>query len=217
MPNFDFMNTKDRILNAALTLFNKDGYTNVSSKTISEELSMSYGNLCYHFPKKDDIVLRLHQNLLDEMDETLENLEGEIFEFDFMLRSLKELMDLTYKYRFFLLNSHDITIKYPKIKEKTIERSKAYHTVIYRIAIFLVENGYMYPTNDDKLLRKKIHGLLIIFNSWIVDYSVFYENSSEENKVESTYYIQLLFSMIQSSLTKKGKDSFASVYLSVLS
>ncbi|OSY89533.1 hypothetical protein WH52_02555 [Tenacibaculum holothuriorum] len=211
------MNTKDRILNAALILFNKEGYTNVSSKSISEEMGISYGNLCYHFPKKDDIVLRLHQNFLDEMDETLENLEGEIFEFDFMLRSLKQLMDLTFKYRFFLLNSYDIITRYPNIKEKTIERSKAYNTVIYRIAIFLVENGYMHPTNDDKLLRKKIHGLLIIFNSWIVDYAVFYEETLDKDEVESTYYIKLLFSMIQSSLTKKGKESFASVYLSMIS
>ena len=211
------MNTKDRILNTALTLFNKEGYTNISSKSISEEMGISYGNLCYHFPKKDDVVLRLHQNLLDEMDETLENLEGEIFEFDFMLLSLKQLMDLTFKYRFFLLNSYDITTRYPNIKKKTIERSKAYHTVIYRIAIFLAENGYMHPTNDDKILRKKIHGLLIIFNSWIVDYAVFHDDTLDKDEVKSTYYIKLLFSMIHSSLTKKGKEAFASVYLSMKS
>ncbi|WP_348718862.1 TetR/AcrR family transcriptional regulator [Tenacibaculum sp. 190130A14a] len=211
------MNTKDRILEAALNLFNKEGYMNISSKTISEEMGISYGNLCYHFPKKDDIVLRLHQNLLDEMDDTLENLEGEIFEFHFMLQSLKQLMDLTFKYRFFLVNSYDIITRYPNIKAKTIERSKAYHSVIYRIAIFLMENEYMHPTNDDKLLRKKIHGLLIIFNSWIIDYAVFYEDSLDKDTVESTYYIKLLFSMIHSSLTKKGKDSFANGYLSMIS
>jgi len=204
------MNTKERILKAALTLFNKDGYSNISSKAISENLGISYGNLCYHFPKKDDIVMRLHQNLLDEMDDSMQKLEGEIFEFDFMLKSLKQLMDLTLKYRFFLLNSYDLTIKYPRIKEKTIERAKVYHNVIYRISKFLMENGYMNPTKDEKVLKKKIHGLLIIFNSWILDFAVFYEKPSESNSIE--YYIQLLFAMIQSSLTKKGKDSFASVY-----
>ncbi|MCF2873975.1 MULTISPECIES: TetR/AcrR family transcriptional regulator [Tenacibaculum] len=205
------MNTKQRILETALTLFNKEGYSNISSKKISEEIGMSYGNLCYHFPKKDDIVMRLHQNLLDEMDESIQNLEGEIFEFDFMLKSLKQLMDLTLKYRFFLLNSYDITTKYPRIKEKTIERAKVYHNVIYRISKFLMENGYMTPSNDEKLLKKKIHGLLIIFNSWTVDLAVFYDKPSSASK-SSKYYIQLLFAMIDSSLTKKGRDSFSYVY-----
>lgn len=209
------MNTKQRILHSALELFNKEGYPNVSSKRISEEMGISYGNLCYHFPKKDDIVLRLQQNLWDEVDESMQNLEGEIFEFDFMLRSLTQLMELTLKYRFFLINSYDLTIRYPKIKEKTIERAKAYHHVLYRIAHFLMDNGYMHPTKNEQVLQKKIHGLLIIFNSWILDYAVFYDKP-EKNITESTpYYIQLLFSMIHSSLTPKGRKIFSSVYREV--
>lgn len=204
------MNTKERILKAALILFNKAGYSNISSKAISKNLGISYGNLCYHFPKKDDIVMRLHQNFLDEVDDSMQKLEGEIFEFDFMLKSLKQLMELTLKYRFFLLNSYDLVIKYPEIKEKTIERAKVYHNVIYRISNFLMENGYMKPTKDEKVLKKKIHGLLVIFNSWVLDFAVFQEKPLERSNIK--YYIQLLFAMIESSLTSKGKDSFASVY-----
>ncbi|MCH2032550.1 MAG: TetR/AcrR family transcriptional regulator [Tenacibaculum sp.] len=210
------MKTKQKILETSLQLFNTIGYANISSKTISETIGISYGNLCYHFPKKDDIVIRLHQNFMDEMDESMLNLKGEIFEFDFMLGSLENLMNLTYKYRFLLLNGYDITLKYPSIKERTIERSKVYSNVIYKISRFLIENGYMNDTLTDKQLKLKLHGLLIIFNSWVVDKAVFSELAFDEKKDHTKYYIQLLFSMISSSLTKKGIKAFSSAYDRIL-
>lgn len=210
------MTTKDKILAASLQLFNEEGYANTSSKTISEHIEISYGNLCYHFPKKEDIVIRLHQNFMDELDESLLNLKGEIFEFDFMLRSLENMMNLTYKYRFFLLNGYDITLKYIKIKEKTIERSKVYSNIILKISQFLIENGYMRELNE-KQLKLKIHGLLIIFNSWVFDKTVFSMLSSGIKTDHTKYYIQLLFSMISAALTKKGVKAFASAYDRILS
>ncbi len=205
------MTTKQKILDTSLQLFNNDGYANTSSKTISESIGISYGNLCYHFPKKEDIVIRLHQNFMDELDQTLLNLKGEIFEFDFMLGSLENMMNLTYKYRFLLLNGYDITLKYNDIKKKTIERSKVYSNIILKISLFLIENGYMHEVNE-KQLKLKIHGLLIIFNSWVIDKTVFSMLTSGIKTDHTKYYIQLLFSMISSSLTKKGIKAFAIAY-----
>ncbi|CAL2087314.1 TetR/AcrR family transcriptional regulator [Tenacibaculum sp. 190524A05c] len=210
------MTTKQKILTTSLQLFNTIGYANISSKTISETIGISYGNLCYHFPKKDDIVMRLHQNFLDEMDESMLNLKGEIFEFDFMLRSLENLMNLTYKYRFLLLNGYDITLKHLPIKQRTMERSKVYSNIIYKISKFLIENGYMHDNLSDKQLKLKLHGLLIIFNSWVADKAVFSELAFEENKDHTKYYIQLLFSMISSALTKKGIKAFSTAYDRIL-
>ena len=48
--------TKERILAASLALFNERGYGNVTMRMIADSLSISVGNLTYHFPKKQDIV-----------------------------------------------------------------------------------------------------------------------------------------------------------------
>lgn len=48
--------TKERILAASLALFNERGYGNVTMRMIADFLSISVGNLTYHFPKKQDIV-----------------------------------------------------------------------------------------------------------------------------------------------------------------
>lgn len=57
--------TKDRILAASLRLFNENGYDAVTTARIAEAVSISEGNLWYHFRSKRDLV-RAHQLALFE-------------------------------------------------------------------------------------------------------------------------------------------------------
>ncbi len=54
--------TKERILEAALKLFNTRGYSSVGVREISRALKISPGNLSYHFHRKEDILFRLLEN-----------------------------------------------------------------------------------------------------------------------------------------------------------
>jgi len=53
--------TADRILDAALAMFNRFGEPNVSTNAVAAELGMSPGNLHYHFASKDTITLALFE------------------------------------------------------------------------------------------------------------------------------------------------------------
>ena len=48
--------TRERITQAARTLFNERGYNAVSVADIAQEVGISKGNLTYHFKRKEDIV-----------------------------------------------------------------------------------------------------------------------------------------------------------------
>ena len=53
------MNTKEKILNASLKLYNSKGVSNVSLRAIADEVGISVGNLQYHFKKREEIVINI--------------------------------------------------------------------------------------------------------------------------------------------------------------
>ena len=52
-------NTYNRIVDASLVLFNEEGERNISTNHIAAHLSISPGNLYYHFRNKDEIIMQL--------------------------------------------------------------------------------------------------------------------------------------------------------------
>ena len=58
--------TKTRILDAALTLFNERGTSNVTTNHIAEAMGISPGNLYYHFRNKAEIVQGLFARIVGE-------------------------------------------------------------------------------------------------------------------------------------------------------
>ncbi|HGY0963944.1 TPA: TetR/AcrR family transcriptional regulator, partial [Vibrio cholerae] len=50
------MKTKDRIVHAALELFNQQGERNITTNHIAAHIEISPGNLYYHFRNKQEIV-----------------------------------------------------------------------------------------------------------------------------------------------------------------
>lgn len=66
------MGTRDKILNAALALFNEQGTGAVSTNHIAAASGISPGNLYYHFDNKEDIIRALFERLFASWDETFQ-------------------------------------------------------------------------------------------------------------------------------------------------
>ena len=207
--NFHKMNTKERILDKALELFNEKGISSVSSKHISDELGISYGNLCYHFPKKDDIILQLYLNMQKEIDEQFASMQKEVMSFEFMLSRLKVLFEEIYRYKFIYLGITKVTRHFDHIKKHAQQQTEARRKILNEIADFLTEQGYMKPFNSSKRRDMLVHALLMTINSWISDAETFF-TGKEEEKVD--YYMQLFFNLVYPSLTTQGKEGFKQVY-----
>ena len=94
--------TAERILAAALALFNRFGEPNVSTSAISAELRISPGNLYYHYPAKDALVNTLFDHYETRLHHLLAASEGvrDVEDAWFFLHSLLELIwDYRFLYR----------------------------------------------------------------------------------------------------------------------
>jgi AcrR family transcriptional regulator len=68
--------TRERILDVAVELFNEEGYERTSLRQIAERLGVTKAALYYHFKSKEDILLELHLRLHAVGRDALEQLEG---------------------------------------------------------------------------------------------------------------------------------------------
>jgi len=203
------LKTRDRILVQALDLFNTHGIAAVSSRTISEAVGISYGNLCYYFPHKYDIVNELYLKMNQEQDEQFAKLKIEILGFDFMAKSLKLLLEINYKYRFVFLDNTFIVRTLSKVRTHANLQYQGRKKILQELADFLTEKGYLRIDKVDGHNDFIIRSMLIIINSWITDAEIFFEGKEEE---KMTYYLELLYAVVRPSLTKEGLRVFDQVY-----
>lgn len=111
------MGTKEKILAKALELYNEKGYNTITTRHIAAELSISPGNLHYHFKHSEDIIKIFFSELIVKMDELLNEMKKK------ENKVLKDLYDFTfstceifYSYRFIFVNFVDILNNIPEIK-----------------------------------------------------------------------------------------------------
>jgi AcrR family transcriptional regulator len=107
--------TAERILEVTLELFNRFGEPNVSTTLISAELSISPGNLYYHYPAKDELINSLfgrYETALNELlraAEDVANIEDAWLFFHMMF-------ELIWQYRFLYRDLNDLLSKNRKLE-----------------------------------------------------------------------------------------------------
>jgi len=59
--------TKQKIVNTTIRLFNESGFANVSLPHIAKAMGISLGNLTYHFPKKDQLIMSIFDAFVEDL------------------------------------------------------------------------------------------------------------------------------------------------------
>jgi AcrR family transcriptional regulator len=118
------MSTRDKILNAALALFNKHGTAAVSTNHIAAEIGISPGNLYYHFRNKEDIISALFERLFSAWDETFQLPSGRAPMLDDFEAMIAGNYQVIWEYRFIyremaalLRNDSDLHARYLEVRQ----------------------------------------------------------------------------------------------------
>ena len=102
--------TAERILEVTLDLFNRFGEPNVSTTLISAELSISPGNLYYHYPAKDEIINTLFDRYERSLSELL-NASDSVRNVEDAWFFMHTLFELIWQYRFLYRDLNDLLSK----------------------------------------------------------------------------------------------------------
>jgi AcrR family transcriptional regulator len=161
------MDTKARILKAALDLYNEKGIE-ATTRHIAAELAISAGNLHYHFKHTDDIILSLWDQLAMEFDQLVSGL-GQTAEINLdLLRSFYyQSFQILYKYRFIFLHFVAIGIRIPAIQthyRRLIQRREKEFKAIFHI---LIRNGVFRKDIPETIWTALVRQIFIVSDFWL--------------------------------------------------
>ena len=198
------MKTKEKILVQALSLFNDKGVDQVSSLEISQALSISYGNLTYHYPKKDDIVLALYSQMQTELNAAINHLVQRIFEETYYLKLVNEIFEVIWKYRFINLNINSLMNQYEAIYASEKSYRSQRENILNKAKKHLIQEGYLKPENNDNY-KLIIQNLNMMLYAWITDAELFYEGNQSQ-KIAT--YASLFYNIALMHVTDKGLKKY---------
>ncbi len=192
------MNTKEKIIAKAIQLFNNNGFGAVSLFEIANSLSMSRGNLTYHFKDKDQLLLAITAEVWGKLErKRQESLQVPSF------KNLHNEIQLFYQYQkeyaFIFMDHHVLTHPmvrdhFRKITNKSIEYSK-------NIIAFSIELGNMKEEAFPGLYN---HLAMVTWMStffWLPQQVIRGEKKTADAE-------KVVWSMLLPHLTKKGLTNF---------
>lgn len=115
-------------------MFNKTGIKSVSLRDIAKALGISYGNLTYHYPNKENIITWLCVQMMEELEEANKVIRNGNSTFETVINSPELSFDVLYKYLFLFQDSVEITRNHPSIAQmlkQIINAGKADHFNLY--------------------------------------------------------------------------------------
>jgi len=200
------MDTPSKILETARLLFNEHGLSSISSRAVSDAVGISYGNLCYHFPRKDDLILRLYHDMQAELNAEVAQLQAEIYRFDFMVSSLRNMLRVLDKYKFIFLELSGLVRRFAEIKQHVQQQQQNRLQICRAIYAFLQQEGYLKEERFPDHYEMLSYNMIMILNTWIVDAEIYY-SGPEESKIE--YYLGLIYRFVSASLTRIRRRSLS--------
>jgi len=198
-------NTKQKILDTALILFNEKGLPKVTLRTIAKEMRISQGNLNYHFKKRSDIIEALYFNLVELINVEMAKNEGAEPGLKLMFNLSDAIMKHFFSYRFFLLDFVQIMRENQNIKSHYLQLTTLRESQFLFLFESFVQGGIMRAQqlpNEYLYLYKRIQ---ILGDFWISSAEVTKQTVDKDTILE---YSKILGQAIYPYLTKKGKLQF---------
>ena len=159
------MKTRDKIIHAAIELFNEQGEQNVTTNHIAAHLGMSPGNLYYHFRNKEDIIQAIIGIYANDIYKYFENDTASPASLQVSMSHLDYVIYVMWRYRFLYNNLPDILARDPALQELYAQSQTPIYGFMQRHMLSLSEQQILQVSDDE--LQNLVHIMKQMLIFWI--------------------------------------------------
>jgi AcrR family transcriptional regulator len=185
--------TREKILDTSLSMFNEQGEPNVTTNHIADEIGISPGNLYYHFRNKDDIVETLFARYETQMDQALLVPQGRLPNLEDVWLQLHLVFECMWAFRFLYRDLVDILSRNRKLKQRfarILDRASVSAAAVLR---GLSKAEILRATDDE--IRATSENVLLVATFWI-NYNTVRSVKPEQTQKELTHGIYQVMLLI---------------------
>lgn len=161
------MKTRDKVVVAAIRLYNENGLSNVTSRHIAADIKISHGNLEYHFPNKEALLLAIYEQMREEVSSYYTGSDEDIkHPIAYLHRILVRLEEFQSKYKFFNLDVLEVSRNFEKVNallKDTLLVRKNQMTELLQKCVAL---GYLKPEPVAGYYNRLQHTIRILITFW---------------------------------------------------
>ncbi|TKR33395.1 TetR/AcrR family transcriptional regulator [Luteimonas gilva] len=157
--------TRQRILDCSLAMFNAQGEPNVTTNHIADELEISPGNLYYHFRNKDDIIEQLFGSYEQRVDAALTPPAGRLPELEDIWLQLHLVFECIWDYRFLYRDLVDILSRNRRLRIRFARILKRADDSAHQVMRGLSQAGVMRASAAE--LDAAATNILVIATFWL--------------------------------------------------
>lgn len=162
-----------KIQSAALTLFNREGFENVSVEEIAQTVGCSVGNIYHYFKSKDELAIQVTQ-MVDEVYTALEEeyladreTSGREKLLDFVGRSLEISASDEMLYKAFIHG-----LRYPEQAVLQKNDKRVYYRLLRELVDLCQEEGSIHPSYDPDCL---VEDLVVLHRGTLFEWRIYQE------------------------------------------
>ncbi|MBV7530828.1 TetR/AcrR family transcriptional regulator [Chitinophaga sp. sic0106] len=196
------MTTKEKILAAALKLYNEQGTDAITIRHVAKEINISHGNLQYHYKNTEEIILALFNQLASAMDEAMAQAENITTpSFRHFLHNAEIFFDITYHYRFIFLHFVAVIQKVPEIKTRYNNMDAQREIQFSHMFKGYRDLGIFRNDLPEQVWKDLIPQIYIYADFWLAHNEI---KTGLKGKKAIKHYVNIISSLFYPYLTPKG-------------
>lgn len=189
-------NTRDKILETAVEVFNERGCSVTSLRTLASKLSISDGNLRYYFATKEDLILTLFTEMNERMLVLYEQyMDTENMTLQQYRNSLYDNYLIMYEYRFMFIESVYLLKNFEQYQILYTQLQSSRKDLFLEIFNSLINKGVLENSFSSKNYSDLFEHIFIFSDNWIKYHEL---NKEEGLPIETTvnHYVDLCVALI---------------------